>query len=187
MKRLAVSLCVLAFAGCGGGGGDGGNPDRLTLTTPKAAAPTATPSDAPGSGGKRPQPAGPVTAREKRVIREWANALRHGDVERAVSYWTVPAIAANGNQPVRLLTIDAIRQWNESLPCGAKLKSVERDANYVVATFVLTDRKGVPNGCGTGVGNEARTAFLIRGNKIAQWLRAPDPTSPADTPGGSSS
>jgi hypothetical protein len=182
MKRVAVSLCVLALAGCGGGGAGAG--DRLTLTTPKASAPekTATPSKS-----ERPASTGPVTAREKRVIREWSNALRSGDVERAVSYWTVPAIAANGNQPVRLLTRSAVRQWNESLPCGARLKSVERDSNYVVATFVLTNRKGVPHGCGTGVGNEARTAFLIRGDKIAQWIRAPDPTKTSDEPGGSTS
>jgi hypothetical protein len=189
MKRVALSLCVLVLAGCGGGGGGGGGDgDRLTLTTPKAtASPSPSPSPSKGSGSERPQSTGPVTAAEKRVIRDWANALRRGDVERAVSYWTVPAIAANGTQPVRLLTRDAIRQWNDSLPCGAKLKSVERDSNYVLATFVLTNRKGVPNGCGSGVGNEARTVFLIRGGKIAQWIRAPDPTDATDDPSGSTS
>ena len=41
--------------------------------------------------------------------------------------------------------------------------------------------------CGTGVGNKAKTLFLIRGGKIAQWLRAPDPTDPSDQPGGTTS
>jgi len=182
MKRVAPPLCVLALAlaGCGGGGGDADG--RLTLTTPKAATATATPEAA-----ERPQSKAPVTAAEKRVIRAWADALRTGDVETAVDQFAVPAITANGGQPTRLLTRGAIREWNESLTCGAKLKSVERDANYTVATFVLTNRKGLPGGCGTGVGNEARTAFLIRDGKIAQWIRAPDPTDTADEPGGSTS
>ena len=41
--------------------------------------------------------------------------------------------------------------------------------------------------CGTGVGNKAKTLFLIRDGKIAQWLRAPDPTDPSDQPGGTTS
>jgi hypothetical protein len=184
MKRVAPPLCVLALAlaGCGGGNDADG---RLTLTTPKASTATATATATP-EAAERPAK-GPVTAAEKRVIRAWADALRTGDVETAVDQFAVPAITANGGQPTRLLTRGAIREWNESLTCGAKLKSVERDANYAVATFVLTNRKGLPDGCGTGVGNEARTAFLIRGGKIAQWIRAPDPTDPADEPGGSTS
>ena len=38
------------------------------------------------------------------MIRGWADALRRGDVERAVGYWRTPAIAANGSQPFKLLT-----------------------------------------------------------------------------------
>jgi hypothetical protein len=184
MKRVAPPLCALALAlaGCGGGGNDADG--RLTPTIPKAA--TATPTATP-EAAERPQSTGPVTAGEERVIRAWADALRTGDVERAVDQFAVPTITANGGQPTRLLTRGAIREWNESLTCGARLKSVERNANYAVATFELTNRKGLPDGCGTGVGNEARTAFLIRGGKIAQWIRAPDPTDPADEPGGSTS
>ena len=172
MKRLAPAVCALVLvAGCGGGGSD---KDRFNLTTPKAATPerTPTPDERPASGD-------PVTEAEKRIIRGWSDALRHGDVDKAVSYWAVPSIAANGNQPVRLLTRRAVRAWNESLPCGAKLVSVKRDANYVLATFKLTNRRGVPQGCGVGVGNRARTAFLLRDGKIAQWIRAPGPDDPA--------
>jgi hypothetical protein len=104
-----------------------------------------------------------------------------------VRYWHTPAIAANGTPPVKLLTRRAVRFFNEGLTCGAKLESVRRDSTYVLATFRLTERKGGRGRCGSGVGNEARTLFLLRGGKIVQWLRAPDPQDPADTPGGSTS
>ncbi len=164
MWRLAL-LCLLVLAGCGGGGDDAD--DRLTLTTPKAS-PERTATPAPAA--KR---AGPVTEAEKRVIRGWSDALRNGKVDRAVSFWHVPATAYNGGNPIKLLTRGAIRTWNESLPCGAKLTKVERDANYVLATFKLTNRKGFKAGC-DGLGNEAQTLFLIRDGKILQWLRSPE-------------
>jgi hypothetical protein len=177
MPRIApvVPLLLLALAGCGGGGG--GQPDRLTLTTPKTtpAPGSPRPSATPSKGGDDGLGAtGPVTAREKAVVKGWSDALRRGDVDRAVSYWEIPALAANGGQPIRLVSRQAVRFWNSSLPCGAKLESVERDARYVLATFVLTERPGKGK-CGTGVGHRARTLFLVHGHKIVQWLRATDP------------
>jgi hypothetical protein len=180
MPRLATfMLLALVLAGCGGGGGDdgGSKPGRHTPTTPKG-----------GDGGDAkleprgtPAPAqprtGPVTRAEKAVIRGWADALRRGDVERAVRYWRVPAIAANGNQPFRLVTRPAVRDFNAGLTCGARLQSVERDKNYLLATFLLTDRRDRPGACAQGVGNRVRTLFLLRGGKIVQWIRAADPPS----------
>jgi hypothetical protein len=184
MPRVAPVLvvCLLVVAGCGGGGD---KPDRFSLTTPKTP-PQPAPSSDEGGGSGSPRPArppsrlgrtGPVTAREKAVVRGWSDALRRGDVDRATRYWDVPATVANGDQPFRLLTRRAVHFWNESLPCGAKLQSVERDSNYVLATFVLTERPGKGR-CGSGVGHRARTLFLLRGErKIVQWLRATDPPS----------
>lgn len=195
MPRIApVLLLVFLLAGCGGG--DDKTADRLTLTTPRASpAPsgsgsgsgTEQPKASPGGGSKSPPGrTGPITAGEKAVVRGWSDALRRGDVERAVGYWSVPAIASNGGDPVRLLTRGAVRVWNVSLPCGAKLESTERDSNYVLATFRLTERPGKGD-CGSGVGNRVRTLFLLRDGKIIQWLRASDPRPPADTPGGTTS
>jgi hypothetical protein len=195
MPRSApVLLLLVLIAGCGGG--DDKSADRLTLTTPRESA-TPAPSGsggeaqaAPGGGSDtgddKPGGAGPITAKEKAVVRGWADSLRRGDVEAAVRYWRIPAIASNGGQPVRLLSRRAVRFWNTSLPCGAKLESVERDANYVLATFRLTERPGKGR-CGSGVGAKARTLFLVRDGKIIQWLRAADPAPASETPGGSSS
>jgi len=171
---------LLVLAGCSGGG-DEDKPGRLTLTTPKAD--RGEPQAQPGGGAKEKAPAarnGPVTAAEKAVIRGWADALRRGDVERAIAYWRTPAIAANGSQPFKLLTRRAVREFNDGLACGARLESVERDQGYVLATFRLTERKGASVSCGSGVGNRARTLFLLRDGKIVQWIRATDPPDAAD-------
>ena len=186
MPRLAtvLSLALLALTGCGGGGDSDRTADRRatpTTPTPGGEKPRYLPRDA-----VKP-PTGPVTAAEKAVIRGWADALRGGDVERASSYWRPPAIAANGSQPFRLVTMRAVRQFNEGLTCGARLESAERDKNYVVATFRLTNRRDRPGACAQGVGQRARTLFLLRGGKIVQWIRAADPPSEGELPDGSSS
>ena len=181
---MILLLPLFLLAGCGGGGGED-MPGRLTLTTPKAD--QGEPQAQPGGREAKKKPAarsGPVTAAEKAVIRGWADALRRGDVERAIAYWRTPAIAANGSQPFKLLTRRAVREFNDGLTCGARLESVERDQAYVLATFRLTERKGAAVPCGSGVGNRARTLFLLRGGKIVQWIRA---TDPPDASGGSSS
>jgi hypothetical protein len=187
-RPATILLCMLLLAGCGGGGDDD-RPDRLTLTTPKTDGrePEAAPGGSGGGGSAGDRKTGPVTAAEEAVIRGWADALRRGDVERAVGYWRTPAIAANGNQPFKLLTRRAVRQFNDGLTCGARLESVERDQNYLLATFRLTERRGSAGSCGPGVGNRARTLFLLRDGKIVQWIRASDPPGGADGPDASTS
>ena len=163
--RVAVVLAALVLAGCGGGKDD---------QTPKAKEkPTAeaTATAAPSTRGSN------VSVAEDATIRGWADALRNGEVDRAVGYWAVPAVFSNGDAPLRLQSADAVRLVNEGFPCGAKVESTRRDPNdrrYVVAVFVLTERKG-GSGCGSGTGNRAETAFRIRHHKIVEWLRLADP------------
>jgi hypothetical protein len=171
MLRSALVVLALLIAGCGGGDKD----ERLRLTTPKgketpSAEATAT---AAAEGGK-------VTRAEEATIRGWADALRNGKVDRAVRYWAVPAVFSNGNPPVRLPTVKAIREVNEGFPCGAKLVSTQRDPrdrDFVDAVFVLTERRGSPRPC-DGTGGRAATAFRIRNRKIVEWLRLPNPPEP---------
>src|SRR5688572_6514498 len=118
MPRLPL-LALLLLAGCGGGGDGDDRPAAQASAT--ATEEQSRPEAEPGGGDAEEsvRRTGPVTAAEKAVIRGWADALREGDVERAIGYWRAPAIAANGSQPFKLLTRRAIRHFNDGLTCGA--------------------------------------------------------------------
>jgi hypothetical protein len=188
--RVAVLVAVaaaLATAGCGGGN------DRRTST------PTGS------TGGQSTAPAQPnfpaleETGRPAdtaavRVIRGWTDAQRASDVERATSYFTVPALVENGTVQ-ELDSRAAVRAFNAGLPCGAVLLRTSASARrgFTVATFRLVNRPG--QRC-DGSGNQARTAFEIHAGKIRGWVRltdrrskgggAPQPAPSAPQPNGSS-
>jgi hypothetical protein len=124
----------------------------------------------------------PASASDAAVVRGWADALRHGHVERAVRYFAIPSVVSNGTPPLRLTKRAEVRLFNSSLPCGAKVLKVEDTGAFVVARFRLTERPGKGR-CGSGVGNEASTAFLIRRHHIVQWRRVVEP-APEATPTG---
>jgi hypothetical protein len=107
------------------------------------------------------------------VIRGWARALTAGNLDKAASYFALPAIVQNGTPPIRITSRAQARDFNELLPCGARLVMTTRHGPYIFATFRLTDRTG--GDCGAGSGTIAATAFLIRGGKIVQWRRLPTP------------
>ena len=118
------------------------------------------------------------------VIEDWATALREGDVEGAAEYFELPSIAQNGTPLLQLESRRDVVLFNRALPCGAELISAEQDGRFTVATFELTERPG-PGKCGDGVGNEARTAFVIEDGLITEWIRAagaPQFEPPAEGP-----
>jgi hypothetical protein len=107
------------------------------------------------------------------VIEGWVESLAKGDVEGAAGYFALPSVVENGSPPVTLRSrADAIA-FNRSLPCGAKLVRARPLGRFIAATFRLTNRPG--GDCGPGSGLLARTAFVIRDGKIAQWRRLPNP------------
>ncbi len=172
-KLLAgAAVAALATAGCGSASGlleHGGRPP-------------ATRASVIASPGV---PAGAVA-----VIGAWSTALRTGHVTAAARYFRVPSVFYTGNgPPVELRSLAQAEAANASFPCGARLLSVHREGRYVNALFRLTNRVGPggAQGCGAGTGLTARTNFLIRGGRIAQWIRAPDEPgdngSPAPAPG----
>jgi hypothetical protein len=156
LTAAAALAAALALAACGGDGDEGG---EGAVEFP---------------GGADPEAA--------RVIDEWSTALREGDVEAAADYFALPSIAQNGTPVLDLSEREDVVAFNEALPCGAELLEASEEDRYVIATFELTDRPG--GDCGEGVGNTARTAFVIEDGKITEWLRAPNgtPLPPADTP-----
>ena len=162
--RLAPTLLLalaLGAAGCGGSGGED-----------KPAKPR------PGAGGRAAHTA---KAADVRVIRGWVDTLRAGHVSAAAGYFAVPAVVQNGTPPVRLRTLAEVRAFNKDLPCGAKLLRTVAAGRYVAAVFRLTERPG--GRCGSGRGQRAATAFVIRAGKIAEWRRIPLPPQPSSPPG----
>jgi hypothetical protein len=106
------------------------------------------------------------------VIRAWSTALRNGDSNNAARYFALPSEFVNGPGDVVVIRNEGDAQdVNASLPCGAVLISTRREGAYVSALFRLTDRPG--GGCGAGIGQLARTNFLIENGHIVEWIRAP--------------
>lgn len=173
----------------------GESTDRFSLRTPGTKTgdpesavtlviPTATPKAK--KAAKPKAKAKPVTAEERRVIKGWSDELRHGHVQAASRYFTIPSVVSN--QPGAADTLGSradVTAFNATLACGARLVKTRRSAKgFVVGTFTLTQRPGAD--CGTGVGGLAEVAFLIRHHRINQWVRLDDPpqanASPTATP-----
>jgi hypothetical protein len=155
-----MTLALLALFGCGGSGSDSMSTDGSNATTPGNADPA-----------------------DVAVIDGWVTSLRHGDVDAAAEYFAIPSVAENGPILVRIRSVDDARRFNESLPCGARLIRADSTGEFTTATFRLTERPG-PGSCGPGTGGVAKTSFVIRDGKIAQWRRvgaggggAPAPSS----------
>ncbi len=145
----------LLIAGCGGSSA----PDRPRVTTPKSPPVAAAPERAP------------VTDVEKRVIRGWSDELRHGDVQAAAKYFSVPA-RVSISESDELDSTRKVVDFNDSFPCGARLLSVTRTVDHLVlADFELTDR---PGGACESVGTRASFAFLIDGDDhISRLMMVP--------------
>lgn len=143
---VAGALVALWLGGCGGGDGDNGA------------------EEIPGGADQE----------EARVIEDWANTLREGDVEGAAEFFALPSLVQNGTPALELETREQVVEFNEALPCGAELVSAEAAGDYTIATFELTERPG-PGECGDGVGNTAKTAFGISDEgEIERWIRVVD-------------
>jgi hypothetical protein len=166
---LPAAAIALTLAACGGGGGD---EDRLSLTTPGAKEERARP----------PDPVRELDQADVRIVREWADTLRRGDVSGAARYFALPSMVANGTAPITLETRAEVRFFNRTLPCGAKVIGTETAANgFFIATFRLTERPG-PGSCGSGTGQTARAAFRVRDDLITDWLRVQDIEESPGTP-----
>jgi hypothetical protein len=113
------------------------------------------------------------------VIKSWADELRAGDVAAASKRFALPSVVQNGTPALRLTSRPAVEAFNQSLPCGARLTAAVSTGRFTVATFVLTERPG-PGECGDGVGESAKTAFVVRDGLITQWRRVVD-TGPEPT------
>jgi hypothetical protein len=135
-----------------------------------------------GSSGKKQDTqdttvAGTAEPTHVQVIRQWADELRAGNVSSASERFSVPTVVQNGTSPVTLTARSQVEAFNQSLPCGARLTAAVESGRYTIATFKLTERPG-PGHCGDGVGEEAKTAFVIENGLITQWRRVVDTGAP---------
>lgn len=142
------------------------------MSSRKSPAPARSPLALPA--GIPRSPTGPADAGAVRTIRDWARALRAGDVARASSFWGLPARIQNGTPVLRLTARGDVQTFNDSLPCGAVLTGAGAARGYTIATFRLTERRGGGGQCGSGVDRSAQTAVLVRGGRIVGWYRLPD-------------
>ena len=162
------------------------------LSSPPAGVPLTPLPDLPGMGeGAIPTP-GPTGIRpaeaDVAVIKAWSDALRRGDVHAAASYFALPSVLVDGTDAggnAIVFAIDSRAEAvaaNTELPCGARFISADQRGRYVNALFQLTGRPGPGGGdCGGGVGETARTNFIIAHGLIVEWIRAPD--DPGDNGG----
>jgi hypothetical protein len=131
----------------------------------------------------------PASAAAVAVIKHWAIALQRGDVRAAAGYFGIPSVFGDG--PGAALGIHSLAEAiaaNEALPCGATFISAARHGPFVNVLFRLTARPG-PGGssCASGVGQTARTNFVIVAGRITVWLRAPDQPGDNGSPTGTTS
>jgi hypothetical protein len=105
------------------------------------------------------------------VVRAWADALRHGEVDAAANLFALPSkVQVVPGQPFLVVEAhaDAVA-FNLTLPCGGRLVKATQRGRYVDALFLLSDRPG--SAC-DAPGSTARAAVLVRNGKITEWLRA---------------
>ena len=126
--------------------------------------------------------AGNAEADAVQVIKSWADELRAGDISAASDEFAIPSFIQNGSPLLQLTNRQQVETFNQSLPCGARLTAASTSGRYTIATFVLTERPG-PGRCGNGVGEAAKTAFVIQDGHIREWRRVVDtePTGPTRT------
>lgn len=121
------------------------------------------------------------------VVRRWAAELRAGDLRGAAGYFHLPSVFEDG--PADTVTIHTIAQAeiaNATLTCGAVVISAFSDGRFIDVLFRLTARAGRGGGrraCGSGIGQTARTEFLIRRGRIVAWVRAPSLPGDPGVPG----
>jgi hypothetical protein len=157
---VALALSLATLAGCGDGGDDRG----ADASAPEGPAPS--------------EIAGDADPDDIEVISAWSEALRRGDIDAASDSFAIPSVAENGPLLVQIDSEADARRFNQSLPCGGRLIRAESTGEFTTATFRLTERPG-PGSCGTGTGETAQTAFVIREGKIVEWRRVGTGQPPA--------
>jgi hypothetical protein len=180
IRLLALgALAAIALPACGDSGNGDDGAARTVGTVPQSPVPRRA-LDLPRGVPLRSSGA-PADPAQAKVIRDWTDALRGGDVREASALWAVPSKVQNGTPVIELSSRAAVRLFQASLPCGALVTdSAGAARGFTIVTVRLTPRRG--GDCGSGAGSTARTAIRVRDGKIAEWYRLPDDPD-GDRPG----
>jgi len=172
MRLLALgALSAVALPACAGSGNGDDGAARTARTVPQSPVPRRA-LDLPRGVPLRSSGA-PADPAQAKVIRDWTDALRGGDVRAASALWTIPSKVQNGTPVIELSSRAAVRLFQASLPCGARVtESAGAPRGFTIVTLRLTQRRG--GDCGSGAGSRARTAIRVRDGKIVEWYRLPD-------------
>jgi hypothetical protein len=110
------------------------------------------------------------------VARAWSAALDRSDDDTAASLFAAGArIVQNGELTLRDHA-DAVT-WNDGLPCGGRITSVQSRGKYeVLVVFDLVERPG--HHC-DAPGQKAAALFRVVGGKIVLWHQTPAPATPS--------
>lgn len=156
------------------------NPRAIALLAALALVPLA--GCGSSNSGDTTTVAGNANPDAVKVIQQWSDELRSGDIQAATDEFAIPSFVQNGTPLLELKSRAQVEAFNQSLPCGARLTGASTSGRFTVATFVLTERPG-PGRCGGGVGEAAKTAFVIQAGHIREWRRVVDtqPTGPTST------
>jgi hypothetical protein len=132
-----------------------------------------------GCGGSSDgTPPKPEPSRAEAVIRGWTEAVYDGDYDRAADFFAGDAVVQQQGTII-LRTHEDAKAFSKSLPCRAKVTSIERERRgALLASFDL-----FPGKAGTcPEGGNARVRFFVRGGRIEAWRQLPEsPEAPSQT------
>jgi hypothetical protein len=109
------------------------------------------------------------------VARAWSAALDRSDDDGAASLFASGAEIVQNGELTLQDHADAVT-WNDGLPCGGRITSVQRRGKYeVLVVFHLVERPG--HRC-DAPGQRAAALFRVVGGKIVLWHQTPAPATP---------
>ena len=132
---------------------------------------------------RRPRRSATRPRRRRRRHQGLDRRAAHGHVKAASRYFALPGVVSNGTPPIKLDKREDVRLLQPLAAVRRDVQGGGRHRRVRGRHARLTERPG-PGECGTGVGNEAFTAFLIRRHKIVQWRRVIEPAPEDEAPAG---
>jgi hypothetical protein len=136
--------------------------NRAMSVWPKVALVLAFAGFSSGCGGLSPED----------VVREWSDAVNHGQNADAAALFAPGAEAVSAEGEVLVLeTPEDAERFNAGLPCQGEIIAMSHEENRVTATFRL-DQRGT-FACPAPLTVDT-TVFTVENGAIVRWEQLPD-------------